>query len=407
MSPSPPTAAPRGAASVDRARRARFALFILAGLVIPLLSLRAVWTLGPDGTSYASRKLPEWDFANLWAGGTLANAGQAATIFDPVTYRPWFLAHVGTDGNDREWSYPPNILLLAAPLAALPLFPAYLVWSAGGIVLLWLVLRWGEVPYSIAFATVLGPGTLTNLFFAQTGALTAAFFLGALLLAQRWQIAAGTMAALLTIKPHLGLLLPISLLAAGRWKAIVVAIAIALLTAIATSAWFGWDVYPLYFAKTLPVMRTIMEAPFPTSYQANGITVFLAARAAGASTTVAYMAQAAAAIFAGLATWRLWRGSCPDPLLRVAMTACLALLATPYGYSYDMVVFTFACAVLFDRADWKLRPALAICWLWPSLTPFVTASVFPISPAVIVLALAVAWAQLAATRSPSSHAVKA
>jgi hypothetical protein len=391
--------AARSALFADRGRWVRFALFVLAGMVIPLLSLRAVWTLGPDGLSYASSKLPEWDFANLWAGGVLGSQGQADIAFDPVTYRPWFLAHVGADGGDREWSYPPNILLLAAPLAALPLFPAYLVWSVGGLILLWLVLRWGKVPHPIALATVLGPGTLTNLFFAQTGALTAALFLGALLLAARRRAAAGIMAGLLTIKPHLAILLPVGLLAAGRWRTVIIAAVTALATALCASVFFGWTLYPLYFTKTAPVMRAIMEAPFPTSYQANSITVFLMARAAGAGIGAAYVTQAIAAIAAAVVTWRLWRAPSQDPLLLIAATGCLSLLATPYGYTYDMVVFTFACAVLFDRADWGLRPALIICWLWPSLSPFVTASVFPIGPVFVALAAALASVPSLRTRT--------
>lgn len=386
--------APFRALLADRERRLRFAIIILAGLIIPLLSLHAVWSLGPDGLSYASRKLPEWDFANLWAGGALANQGHPEIMFDPTEYRAWFLANVGADGQDREWSYPPGILLLAAPLAKLPLFAAYVVWSVGCLALLWLVLRWGDVPYQIVLATVLGPGTLTNLFFAQTGALAGALFLGTLLLIERRQLVSGVMAGLLTIKPHLGILLPVAFLATRRWRTIAAAITTALIVATGVSALFGWNLYPLFFAKTAPVMRAILEAPFPASYQANGITVFLTARAAGASIAAAYAVQALAAGAAALVTWRLWRAPCSDPLLRVAATSCLSLLATPYGYTYDMVVFTFACAVLFDRANWKVRATLAVCWLWPSLAPFVTANLFPIGPIFVALAAGLACIRL-------------
>jgi hypothetical protein len=371
---------------VSRDQRLRFILLIALGLIIPLLSLRAVWTLDPNGIAYASRKMPEWDFANLWAGGVLANEGQAAVMFDPATYRPWFLAHVGSDGNEREWSYPPNILLLGSPLALLPLVPAYLVWSIGCLLALGLVLLWGGVPRHITLASVLGPGALTSLFFGQTGTLAAALFLGALLLSGRRPVGSGVAAGLLSIKPQLGILLPVCFLAARHWLAIAVAAGTAMVTILGASALFGWNIYPLYFAKAAPVMRAIMEAPFPQSYHANAITVFLTARALGASVPLAYIIQGMAALAAAAVTWRLWRTPCDDPLMRVAATACLSLLATPYGYTYDMVAFSFACAVMFERAAWRFRVPLLLFWIWPSLSSFVTGSVFPVTPAIVLLA---------------------
>ena len=54
-----------------------------------------------------------------------------------------------------------------------------------------------------------------------------------------------------------------------------------------------------------------------------------------------------------------------------------------------MVVFTFACAVMFDRADWKLRAPLLVCWIWPSLSPFVVSFfLFPITPLIVLFAAA-------------------
>jgi hypothetical protein len=237
---------------------------------------------------------------------------------------------------------------------------------------------------------VLGPGAITSLFFGQTGTLAAALFLGALLFAGRRPVASGVAAGLLSVKPQLGILLPVCLLAARHWLAIAIAAVAALVTVVAASALFGWDIYPLYFAKAAPVMRAIMEAPFPQSYHANAITVFLTARALGASVPMAYVVQGLAAIGCAVVAWRLWRGPCADPLMRVAATACLALLATPYGYTYDMVAYSFACAVMFDRADWKFRAPLLLLWIWPSLSAFVTGLLFPVTPAPMLIAAVLA-----------------
>jgi hypothetical protein len=370
--------------------RLSIVLLLLVGAILPVLSVRAVWNLRPDEISYASQKIPEWDFANLWAGGTLAVSGEVRTLFDTDAYRAWFLAHVGADGANREWSYPPAMLALAAPLAQLPLFSSYLLWTAGGLALLLVLLLWGGVSRTAAIVTVLSPGALNNVVFGQTGALTAALLLGALLLSGRHQARGGVLAGLLTVKPQLGVLLPVCLLAARYWRAIAIAAATAVIVALAVSALFGWDLYPLFFTRTTPLMRAIMEATYPQSYHANAITIFVSLRAAGASVGLAYTAQGMAALVCCLVCWRLWRAPTVDPILRVAATGCLALLVTPYAYTYDMVVLSFATAVLLERAGWRLKAVLILCWLWPSLAVFANTNLFPITPLVVALTAALA-----------------
>lgn len=389
------TASPPLSAGSERSRRiAAVLILVLIGAVLPALSLRAVWLQGPDQVSEASNKLPEWDFANLWAGGTLASQGETAVLFDVGAYRRWFLDHVGADGASREWSYPPSMLLVSVPLAQLPLLASYLLWTAGTLLLLYLVLAWSGVSRLAALVTVLSPGALNNVVFGQTGALTASLLLGALLLAGRRPVQGGMLAGLLTVKPQFGVLLPVCFVAARYWRAIAAAAAAALFLVLATSALFGWDVYPLFFTQTAPLMRSIMEADFPQPYHANAVTVFLSMRALGAGLGLAYAIQGIAAAICCLLCWRMWRAPVADPHLRVAATACLALLATPYGYTYDMVVLSFAAAVLLERSGWRLRPLLLLCWLWPSLAVFASTNVFPVAPAVVVLAVGLCWRSL-------------
>lgn len=384
----------------DRARRLAILLLILVGAILPALSLRAVWLKGPGQVSAATNKLPEWDFANLWAGGTLALQDKTDVLFDIPAYRAWFQEHVGAERDSREWSYPPSMLVVSAPLAELPLFPSYLLWTIGSLALLYLVLVWGGVSHTAAIVATLSPAALNNIIFGQTGALTAALLLGALLFAGRRQIGSGVFAGLLTVKPQLGLLIPICLLAARNWRAIATAIIVALTLAVTTSALFGWDVYPLFFERTAPMMRSIMEAGFPQSYQTNAITIFVSVRALGASVGLAYAVQAVAFALCCLACWHLWRLPSDDPPMRVAATCCLALLATPYSYTYDMVPLGFAATMLFLRNGWKFRPVLFLCWLWPSLAVFVNTNLFPVTPLVVGLMAWLAWQSLRTKAAP-------
>jgi hypothetical protein len=364
-------------------------LLVVLGSLNALRTLPAVWDLDPNGLSRFTKTLPEADFANLWAGGKLATEGQAETALDPDTYRAWMRQTFTPDLPEREWSYPPTMLLLSAPFAQLPLSAAYLVWTFGTLLTLWLALRGSGIAIPVAVATVLSPSACVDIIFGQTGALTAALFLGGMLLIDRRPILAGILIGLLTVKPQLGLLIPICLIAAGRWRVLAAATVMTVALIVATGILFGWDVFSLYLEKTAPLMRAVLEAPFPKPYQANGITVFLAVRTLGASVTFAYAIQALAALAAAWVTWKVWRRAEGDLTLRTALVACLALLATPYGYSYDMVAYSFATILLLACGGWRLKPAPLLCWLWPGVTNFAMVKLnLPLTPLVVALA---AW----------------
>ena len=383
------TESPSLPAPLTRRQLGIVVLLVVMGSLNALHTLPAVWDLQPNGLSRFTGILPEWDFANLWSGGKLASQGMVQTLLDPEAYRAWLREVFTPDLPDREWSYPPTMLLLSVPFAQLSLTAAFLVWTLGTLLLLWFVLRRSGIGIPLAIATVLSPSAYVDMIFGQTGALTAALFLGGLLLIDRRPIVAGILIGLLTIKPQLGLLLPICLLAAGRWRVLAAAAVTTLVLIVATGLAFGWSVFPLYLEQSAPVMRAVLEAPFPKSYQANAITLFLAARTWGASVPLAYAIQAIAAIGAALLTWKVWRRKVGDLNLRIALTACLALLATPYGYSYDMVAYSFATIVLLERAGWRLKPATLLCWLWPAATNLVMVQLhLPLTPIVVALA---AW----------------
>src|SRR5262249_21423481 len=69
------------------------------------------------------------DFVNVYAAGTLALRGHAASAYDWSVHKQAEIAAVGYDfGGYLGWHYPPIFLLVAAPLALLPLVPAMLAW---------------------------------------------------------------------------------------------------------------------------------------------------------------------------------------------------------------------------------------------------------------------------------------
>jgi len=377
------------------------ALFILVGAITPLLALRINWTLDENQLIAGTQELPEGDFSNIWAGGRLALDGRVHDIFDIERYRGWFIENFGPNTAHREWSYPPTMLLVGLPFALLPLLTAALTWIFGSAAALALVLRRARISWPTVLATVLSPGALVSVYYGQTGAATAALFISGLMFAGSNPIAAGIMIGLLTVKPQMGLLIPICLIAGGHFRAFIAAAITAAIMLAATGLLFGWDLFELYRTTTHPMMMQYLEQAAPEGVQVNEVQLFLTLRALGASLQLAYAVQIAAAVAAAIGAWFLWRRPMVDPMekaLRVGLTGCLALMTSPYIHSYDMVVYSFALALLFERSGWRLSPLLLLCWIWPDFVNVINRTVFPISPIIIITVIA--WIALALLRPP-------
>ncbi len=325
-----------------------------------------LWTIGDDGLSTVSRRLPYWDFTNLWAGSRMALTGHVAMLFDAEAYRATLRDMFSPNLPDQEWSYPPSILLAGVPLALMPILPAYLVWTFGTVALLHLAIRPLRLPPLAHAAALASPAVLINAMFGQNGALTAALLIGGLLIVPKRPLLAGVLFGLLTVKPHLGILIPFCLIASGNWRAFASAAITAIGLAAATGLAFGFAVWPGFMEETRPLMTAIMEAPYPQLYHSNALTVFILARAAGAGLGLAYTIQALATALAIVTVVWLWLPSTPvDPRRRALATATLAIVATPYGYTYDAIPMCVAIAYMFAVAVRPRLLPLAIAWILP------------------------------------------
>jgi len=347
----------------------RFAAFVaIAGVIVGAAYHVNLWTFDARGFSILSDRLPYWDFTNLWAGSKMALEGNVGFLFDVELYRATLWAMFSPDLPNQEWSYPPSIALIGAPLALLPIMLAYFVWTFGTVALLHVAIRPLGLPVLVHLAALASPAVFMNAIFGQNGALTAALLIGGLLLAPRRPILAGVLFGLLTIKPHLGILVPFCLIASRNWQAFISAAVTAVALALATGLVFGFDVWRLFLTETGPLMTAIMEAPYPQPYHANALTVFIMARAAGASATLAYGAQGIATIAAAAFVVWLWLPSTlVDPRRRALLTATLAIVATPYGYTYDTIPMCVALAYMFMATEKPRLGVLTLVWMFPYL----------------------------------------
>jgi hypothetical protein len=68
-----------------------------------------------------------------------------------------------------------------------------------------------------------------------------------------------------------------------------------------------------------------------------------------------------------------WRRPHTDRQWRNALTCAAPLLATPFGYVYDMIPAMVAVVLVMQAGfcggfAWLERPILAAVWVWPAIT---------------------------------------
>lgn len=368
-----------------------FALFIIvAGLLIGIRYHYLIWQLGPDGLSPITKGTPYWDFSNLWAGSRMALDGHLAYLFDVDAYRAELRRMFMPAMANQEWSYPPSILLIGVPLALLPIHAAFVLWTILTAGLLFLAMRPLGVPTIYRLVVLLSPPVLVNAAFGQNGALTAALLIGGLALLPKRPVLSGILIGILTIKPHLGILLPFALLASGSFRAFAAAAITALGIAILTGLLFGFEAWHLFVAETMPLMSSIMEAPYPQPYHLNAVTNFIMVRSFGLGLDAAYAWQAIVTLAAIITTIGIWLPRTRiDHGTRTCLTALMALLATPYGYTYDTIPAAVAAMYFFAKGFAVPRLLLVALWMLPVLTLGLKA--FLIAVTILIPLCAVVW----------------
>ena len=194
------------------------------------------------------------------------------------------------------------------------------------------------------------PALWLNLGDGQNGALTAALVAAGALTLSENPLIAGVCFGAVAYKPHLFMIIPVVLVAAGRWRAAAATVATAALLMAATLLAFGVAPW-LGFFKGAALARATLERGWLGYYEQQ--SVFAAVRLWGGGVALAYVAQGVAAVAAVFALWRLARarffGEAEAPAI-----VCAALLVSPYFLDYDLTLIAIPLAWLARRARRRL-----------------------------------------------------
>jgi hypothetical protein len=407
-----------------------WALAVLAASAGGLLYLVAT----SDGLiDYQGRPLGT-DFSNVYAAGTYVLDGQPAAAFDPRQQHAREQAIFGASTPFYGWHYPPFFLGVAAALALLPYQLALIVWQ-GATLLLYLrairaivsflpsPLRGGSTgrrlvggvdvasrPSSLWLLLALAfPAVFVNLGHGHNGFLTAALLGFALVQLDRRPVLAGILFGLLAYKPQFGLMIPLVLVATGRWRTVFAAAATVALLVLAATLAFGTDTWRAFFIFAEYTRMIVLETGETGWHKIQ--SVFSWARMWGAGVPLAYAVQGAVTLAIGAALVRLWRSSASFALKAAAL--CLAaILATPYSLDYDLMVLAPAIAFLaMDGLERGFAPyektALAFLWIAPLIARgFAQVTLIPLAViamlAMLVLVLHKAKGRSAAAPAPAA-----
>ncbi len=379
--------------------RERLRLWAAAFLIGFGIGIAFLFATAHGALDYQGRPLGT-DFSNVYAAGRAALHGHAALPFDPAQQYRAERAIFGPATPFYGWHYPPYFLLIAAPLAALPYLAALAVWQTASLLLylgaLWLLLRNGPAPQlardplwpvlALGFTAV-----FVNLTHGHNGFLTAALLAGALALLDRKPLVAGILFGLLAYKPQFAFLIPLVLIATGRWRTLASAATTVCALSIIVTLLFGFEVWPAFLASSHFTRVVVLEQGGTGFHKIQ--SVFAWVRLWGGPVALAYAVQTAVTLAVAASLVMLWRGSA-SPARKGAALCLASILATPYSLDYDLMIAAPAIALLVSDgiatgfAPWR-RTMLAVLWIMPiAVRGIAQATYLPLGVAMLLVAYA-------------------
>ena len=345
-------------------------------------------TGGISGMLYADGRPVGADFINLWSVGKLVLSGRAAEIYRWLDFQAFEEGLTGSAIGVRTWAYPPQSLLVLWPFGLLGFYAAMAAWSALGLVVLWLgTRRFGFDALETAIV-LLSPASVMSLYFGQTGNIATGLMLVALSARTSRDALSPIAAALLTIKPQAGFLLPLLWIFQRRWWAIGVAAGLAIGLAAATYGLLGIEPWRDYVFDTLPTLSQLERegiGPFMSMIP----SAFMALRILTGNGGLALLLHLGFAVLVGIVlVVRLSQVS--DPVRQAAMVLIATTLMTPYLHNSDLGLLLCGGLLMARRYPPLTIKALVVlilvgvAWALPKLVMTLNLMGIPISPLLIL-----------------------
>ena len=370
------------------ARRVRAWLTIAAAATVGMIGFGLITAKGLHDVT--GRPLGS-DFISFWAAARVAIAGPVAAAWDVVRHGAEQAAVFGPADSFAAFFYPPVTLLVLWPLGYLPYLAALAVWLGVTIVACRQALVGWAGPWAAGGLGLLAflafPAVFSVLGHGQNSFLTTALFAGGGALVARRPVLAGLVFGCLVYKPHMAVVLPLALAAAGQWRT-VVAMAVSALGLVGLSVVvFGAEPWIAFFELSRAVRATLEQGLVEPGKM---VSIHRAAHMLGASVEAATWVHgvAVAAVLAAL-TMAVRRHREPDAA--IAAAAAATLLVSPFMLDYDEMLLAVPMAWMVRRGlatgflNWE-RVGLLATFVLPGVArPLAMGLGVPVAPLVTVL----------------------
>jgi hypothetical protein len=327
------------------------------------------------------------DFLPLYTAAKMIANGRAHEIYDEQVVAGSEAEIVGGQtAAQLPFLYGPQMALLVVPLAGFPFLLAASAWAAlnafiyGACVYLILKTCSRLVAYSknVAIAAAAFPPFFHFFVRGQTSALVLACFTAALLAfrAERGWVA-GMALGLLVFKPQFLVAVPLILLLARGWKALLgMLISIAAQLAFAW-IYFGSGVMGAYFDVFWHASRWMPTAELSLApIQMHSLRSFWTLLIPWQHVALALYIGSSIVAIATAAV--VWRSTCPLAL-RFAVLALAAILVNPHLFVYDLLVLVPVLLLVVDWALSEMHGPYSLSLLILSYLAFVLPLLGPLS----------------------------
>jgi alpha-1,2-mannosyltransferase len=343
------------------------AAFVLAQSVVLYAQLLA----GSEGLFTKAGPIIGGDFIVFREAAKAAGSSDMSSIYDMENLRSRL--HASYPGNadfDFAWMYPPTMSLVVAPFAIPTFLASFALWVTVFLGAFLLTISRLSTDRGSFFLAAASPAVFQAVITGQNGFLTGTLLALAAACAETRPIVAGVAAGLLTVKPQLGLLVPVAFLAAGCWRAFAAAVATTIGLAAASVLAFGAQSWIAFLESITAHGARMGEVSFPFH---KLVTPYGFAAMLGMPSSIAGAIQLFTTLALVTYVFVVW-SRVKDWDLRLAALSTSAVLSTPYAFYYELAIVVPAMLVIGTRAaesGWLRgeRLALVAVWILPLMMP--------------------------------------
>ncbi|MEL6723705.1 MAG: glycosyltransferase family 87 protein [Pseudomonadota bacterium] len=286
------------------------------------------------------------DFVAFWAAAKETLNGDMTALYAPLGLEQAIQTHSPHDALEGlTWQYPPHAGLVFSPLGLLPFPIAYAVWCGLGLSVYAMALHAVGLKDRFLFVALASVPVLLALKTGQNALFMGALLIVAVFYARSKPLVAGLAAAVLTLKPQLGFLLPVLFLAGGHWRAFAYASIGSLGLFGLSMGVFGISAWMTFLDSVLAVSGSVATGEMPIFKMVN---LYAAVQLAGVPDAAAMTLAGLAILMAMVAMFWVARVT-EDPVWRYAALASLTLIAAPYSYYYELALIVPALLFIVKR----------------------------------------------------------